>query len=244
MADVIWTHDIKSDAEGDYAEVYCQTTLTTGIDNADKYFFEVRRFKDIATREEHLSIKVYDAARSGNIVTKASNIVCGEIDRTNIIELESKLINLRIYGVLLGRRYFPKVRQEIEKAYTSMTARPIDDSTILTDTTINSIYEMFVRYIKEVGIEVGKNGLYNIPVDEFKEYIQDTKYSKYKYSDIRMGLAQFKKEINGKPTKGTKCSYGRNDNTIAKGDKRIKVISFVPEVVESYQITELPEDET
>ena len=104
---------------------------------------------------------------------------------------------------------------------------------------------MFVRYITEVGIQPRTNGLYNIRVDEFKEYLADTEYSKYKYTDIRAGLANFAKEINGKTVKGTKCNFGRTDNTIlADKDKRIKVISFVPEVVASYQITKLPETST
>ena len=58
------------------------------IGNADKYFFTVRRYKDKATREEHFSIKVYE------VIT---NDVCAEIEKTNIIELESKLLNLRVY---------------------------------------------------------------------------------------------------------------------------------------------------
>lgn len=235
MANTIsWISDIKQDAGGQYAEIYFDQTLTGNIENADKYIFIVRRYKDQATREEHLNVKVYDAVKTGNTVTKATNDVCAEIERVNIIELESKLLNLRIYGVLLGRKHFPKVRQVIEKVYPDLTARMVDNSTLLTPQVVDEIYEMFVRYIREVGIETGKNGFYNIPVDEFKEYLADTEYSKYKYSDIRSGLAKHKKVINGKQVKGTKCSYGRNDNTIAKGDKRIKVISFVPEVVKSY----------
>jgi len=227
-----WISDSKQEAEGSYAHIYCQTTATKDIENADRYTFDVRRYKDNATKEEYLNVKVYE---------NNSNDVCAEIEKTNIIELERELLNLRIYGVMLGRKHFPKIRQLIEKAYPDLTPRPVNESTQLTTNIISSIYVMFVRYIREVGIEADKNGLYNIPVDEFKEYLIDTDYSKYKYSDIRAGLAKFTVTVNGKDIKGTKCSYGRNDNTIAKGDKRIKVISFVAEVVDSYQITELPE---
>lgn len=240
MADILtWVSEIKEDDQGKYAEVYCETTLTKDIDNADKYIFEVRRYKNKDTKEEHLNVKVFDTVKVGNTMTKATGDVCAEIERANIIELESKLLNLRIYGILLGRKHFPKVRQVIEKAYPLLTARPADnkDSTSLTPGVTSAIYEMFVHYIKEVGIEPEKSGnisLYNIPVSEFKEYLADTEYSKYKYSDIRAELAKFTKSIGGKDVKGTKCSFGRNDNTIAKGDKRIKVISFVQEVVDSY----------
>ena len=236
-----WQSELQNDEEGTFAKIYCHVEIKddesssnkdVDIGNADKYFFTVRRYKDKATREEHISIKVYE------VIT---NDVCAEIEKTNIIELESKLLNLRVYGVLLGRKHFPKVRQVIEKAYPGLTPRTVDNSTLVTPEVVERIYMMFVRYIDEVGIEVGTNGLYNIPVDEFKEYLSDTEYSKYKYSDIRQGLAEFTKEIEKKALKGTKCSYGRNDNTIAKGDKRIKVISFVPAVVESYRITKLPE---
>ena len=243
MAGVTWTYDIKTDSDDSkYAEIYCDIshTTTTDLENADKYIFEVRRYKDVATKEEHLNVQVFDAVNNGNNVTKATNNVCAEIERANIIELESKLLNLRIYGVLLGRKHFPKVRQIIEKAYTDLTAR-VDKSNILpVSEVIEDIYKMFVHYIKDVGIiseKIGHDILFNIPVTEFKEYLADTKYSKYKYSDIREELAKFTKKINGKNVNGTKCSFGRKDNTIARGDKRIKMISFVQAVVDSYQIT-------
>lgn len=244
---VTWISEICSEVDGTFGKVYCTLTVPVNtvpkdIDNADKYIFEIRRYKDVATREEHLNVKVFEAKWNGTAVVATSNAICAEIAKANIVELENKLINLRVYGVLLGRKYFPKIRQVIEKAYPDLTPRPVNGSTVVTDAIINSIYEMFVRYITEVGIQPGTNGLYNIRVDEFKEYLADTEYSKYKYTDIRAGLANFAKEINGKTVKGTKCSFGRTDNTIAaEKDKRIKVISFVPEVVASYQITTLPE---
>lgn len=224
-----WKYNIEQEADGNYARIFFQNPKNeTDIENADIFIFHVRRFKDKTTKEEHLNIKVYETG---------SKDTCAEIERVSLNDLESKLINLRTYGVLLGRKHFPKVRQEIEKAYLKMIPRYIDDSTAVTDAVIEEIYELFVRYIKEVGIDPDRE-LYHIPVDEFKEYISDTSYSKYKYSDIRKKLAQFEKEVNGKRIKGTKCSYGRNDNTIAlKGGKRIKVISFVEKVVNSYQIT-------
>ena len=232
---VTWEHNILTEENGvdTYAEIKCVVSTSEDMDNADKYIFEVRRFKDKVTREEYLNVKVFETANETD--------VCAEIEKATIVELESKLLNLRVYGVLLGRKHFPKVRQVIEKAYPGLTPRAVDNSTLVTLEVVEKIYQMFVRYIKEVGIEVGTNSLYNIPVDEFKEYLADTEYSKYKYSDIRKGLAEFTKDVKGKTVKGTKCSYGRNDNTIAKGDKRIKVISFVAEVVDSYQITKLPE---
>lgn len=232
---VTWEHNILTEENGvdTYAEIKCVVSTSEDMDNADKYIFEVRRFKDKVTREEYLNVKVFETANETD--------VCAEIEKATIVELESKLLNLRVYGVLLGRKHFPKVRQVIEKAYPDLTPRAVDNSTLVTLEVVEKIYQMFVRYIKEVGIEVGTNSLYNIPVDEFKEYLADTEYSKYKYSDIRKGLAEFTKDVKGKTVKGTKCSYGRNDNTIAKGDKRIKVISFVAEVVDSCQITKLPE---
>lgn len=232
MANAIWTYEIKTEAKENYAVISCQAV----DENADRFIFHVRRYKDKATKEEHLNIKVYETG---------SKDTCAEIERVSLNDLENKLINLRVYGVLLGRKHFPKIRQEIEKAYLEMIPRYVDDSTVLTKAVVNEIYELFVRYIKEVGINAD-NGFYHIPVDEFKEYISDTKYNKYKYSDIRSGLARFEKEVNGKSVKGTKCSYGRNDNTIAipKSNKRIKVISFVQEVVDSYQITKLPQQKT
>lgn len=211
---------------------------------ADKYLFEVRRYKDRATKEEFLNIQVYEITmdiETGKILSQSKEVYA-EIERATIVELEAKLLNLRIYGVVMERKNFPKIRQLIEKIYSVLPIHYVEDSDKTTDNVISEIYMMFVRYIKELGI-APENGLYNIPVTEFKEYLEDTKYNKYKYSDIKAGLANFSKEINGEKKPGTKCSFGRNDNTIkeAKGDKRIKVISFLADVVDSYQITELPE---
>lgn len=214
---------------------------------AEKYLFEVRRYKDRATKEEYLNLRVFEITmniETGEILSRSQE-VCAEIEKATIVELESRLLGLRIYGVVMDRKYFPKIRQLIEKIYSALPKHNIDDSDTLTGNIIEEVYIMFVLYIREVGIKPD-NGLYNIPVSEFKEYLEDTKYSKYKYSDIRAGLAEFSKEVNGKSMKGTKCSFGRNDNTVkeAKGDKRIKVISFVADVVDNYQITELPEEQT
>lgn len=240
-----WVSEIKSEREGEtdysYAQVTCHTEDVKDIGNADKYLFEIRRYKVKDTKEEYLNVKVYETKKddTGKLI-KSSNDVCAEIEQATIIELESKLLNLRIYGILLDRKHFPKVRQVIEKAYPSLSIHTVNNSTDVTKETIKAIYEMFVRYIRETEI-IANNGLYNIPVDEFKDYLSDTEYSKYKYSDIRKQLAEYK--VEGKEA-ATKCSYGRNDNTIAKGDKRIKVISFVAKVLDSYQITELPEIST
>lgn len=230
-----WVCDIKAEqgeqTEYKYAQITCDTENVKEIGNADKYLFEVRRYKITATREEYLNIKVYEIKKddTGDIVK--SGDVCAEIERATIVELESKLLNLRIYGILLERKHFPKVRQVIEKAYPNLSIHAVDDSTEVTDQVIQEIYEMFVQYIRETKI-TNDNGFYNIPVDEFKDCLSDS-YSKYKYSEIRKKLAEY--TVNGKDA--TKCSFGRNDNTIAKGDKRVKVISFIGEVLDSYQIT-------
>lgn len=233
---ITWGSEIVAEGESNYAQIACETEATKDIDNADKYVFEVRRYKIADTREEYLNVKVFDGKRADDKVVKASDDVCAEIEKASIIELEGKLLNLRMYGILLGRKHYPKVRQVIEKAYPDLNKRSVNTSTVVTEDVVKAIYEMFVRYIKDVEIQES-NGLYNIPVDEFKEYLADTEYSKYKYSDIRTKLAELKMEKDGKPVKATKCSYGRHDNTVAKGDKRIKVISFIKEVVDSYQIT-------
>lgn len=239
-----WVSEIKSEREGEtdysYAQVTCHTEDVKDVGNADKYLFEIRRYKVKDTKEEYLNVKVYEIKKDDTGKLVKSSDVCAEIERATIIELESKLLNLRIYGILLDRKHFPKVRQVIEKAYPSLSIHTVNNSTAVTKETIEAIYEMFVRYIRETQIAKDNNGLYNIPVDEFKDYLSDTEYSKYKYSDIRKQLAEH--DVNGK--KATKCSYGRNDNTIAKGDKRIKVISFVAEVLDSYQITKLPDVST
>ena len=135
-----WQSELQHDEEGTFAKIYCHVEMKddesssnkdVDIGNADKYFFTVRRYKDKATREEHFSIKVYE------VIT---NDVCAEIEKTNIIELESKLLNLRVYGVLLGRKHFPKVRQVIEKAYPGLTPRTVDNSTLVTPEVVERIY--------------------------------------------------------------------------------------------------------
>lgn len=145
-----WASEGREETQGTdtftYAHIYFQLydEDNKNIGNADKYTFDVRRYKDIATKEEYLNIKVYEVGVDD---------ICAEIERANVIELESKLLNLRIYGVLLDRKHFPKVRQLIEKIYSGLSPRPVDNSTLLTSKVVNAIYEMFVRYIKEIPIE-------------------------------------------------------------------------------------------
>lgn len=207
-------------------------------DIASRYVFEVRRYKIKSTKEEYLNVKVYEVERDKN--GKVSNYdECAEIERVSIIDLEAKLLGLRIYGVMLERKHFPKIRQTIEKVYPELSRRYIDESTVVTDEVIHSIYEVFIRFIREVEIEADK-GLYNIPVVDFKEHLSDSEYSKYKYSDIRAGLAQLKVEVNGKICNATKCSYGRTDNTVKVGNKLVKVISFIADAADNYQFTNLP----
>lgn len=114
-------------------------------------------------------------------------------------------------------------------------------STIVTVEIAKEIYGMFVAYIKDIEMEKTNHNTYysyDIPVTEFKEYLEDTKYSKYKYADIRtklanMGVTSADKE-KAEPIKVTKCSYGRNDNTVVIGNKRIKVISFIADIVDNW----------
>lgn len=246
---VSWiTVEIKEeDKSSTFIRVFSNATLS---DYAGKYMFDVRRYKITSTKEEYLNVKVYEVTErdEDGAVTNYSSDECAIIERVSFIDLESRLLNLRIYGVMLERKHFPKVRQEIEKNYLKMTARPVgSDSTdtTVTEGVIRKVYGLFVSYIKDVGIAPDKNNeLYNIPVDEFKECLSDS-YSQYKYSEIRSELAQFSVDINGETVNGTKCSFGRNDNTIMlESGKRIKVISFVKKVVDnwdSYQVTKLPE---
>ena len=208
-------------------------------DNASKYIFEVRRYKITATKEEYLSVKVYEVERDENGEISDYD-ECATIEKVSIVDLESNLLNLRTYGVILERKHFLKIRQEIEKVYLKMTKRFVNDSTTVTDEIIHSVYEVFVRFIRDVGLEAD-NGLYNVPVTDFKEHISDSEFSKYKYADIRSGLAQLTIEVNGSSVNATKCSYGRTDNTVKVGNKLVKVISFVADAIDNYQITNLPE---
>lgn len=243
---ILWTCEIKDEIEGEdkdttYGWVCSNAPLD---DNASRYFFEVRRYKITDTKEEYLKVQVFLAKLDRIGEDELNYDECAEIEKVSIIDLESRLLNLRIYGVMLERKHFPKIRQAIEKAYLEMTARPDNDSigTTVTDVVISKVYGLFARYIKEESIEADEKGeLYNIPVNEFKDYLLDSKYGGYKYSEIRSRLAQFTVDINGKPVNGTRCSFGRNDNTIVRDGKRIKVISFEKKVVDSYQITGLPE---
>lgn len=208
-------------------------------DNASKYIFEVRRYKITTTKEEYLSVKVYEVERdeAGEI---SDYDECAEIEKVSIVDLESKLLNLRTYGVILERKHFPKIRQEIEKAYLKMTKRFINDSTTVTDEVIHSLYKYFAQFISDVRLDAD-NGFYNVPVTDFKEHIADSEFSKYKYADLRSGLAQLTIEVNGSSVNATKCSYGRTDNTVKVGNKLVKVISFTAEAIDNYQFTNLPE---
>lgn len=228
---VSWTYKEQTEnADGDKPLVYVWIVSNAEQDDsASKYIFEIRRYKISATKEEYLSVKVYEIERDENGEVSDYD-ECAEIEKVSIIDLESRLLNLRTYGVILERKHYPKIRQEVEKAYLKMTKRYVNDSTIITDEVIHSVYEVFVRFIKDVGLEAD-NGLYNIPVTDFKEHLLDSEFSKYKYADIRSGLAQLKLEVNGNLVNATKCSFGRTDNTVKVGNKLIKVISFNAEAI-------------
>lgn len=261
----IWDHTDKQDADGKYVEIYYteskkdkqnteentesteENTESThknieNTENAEKYIFEVRRYKITTTKEEYLNVKVYEIIEWDENDKPKDRDECAEIEKVSIVDLERQLLNLRTYGVIMERKHFPKVRQEIEKVYTSLTKRYVDDNISVTNKVILSVYDAFVRFIKEVGLEAEKE-LYNISVVDFKEHLLDSEFSKYKYSDIRAGLAQLEISVNGISTKAVKCSYGRKDNTVKIGNKLVKVISFVAKAVD-YRFTNLPEGNT
>lgn len=235
---VSWKYDIREENDNNYVWVSSNAALD---DNASRYMFEVRRYKISATKEEYLNVKVHEIKRdeNGELIDYDE---CAEIGKVSIIDLESKLLDLRRYGIIMERKHFPKVRQEIEKAYPLLTKRYVDDDTTITDDVILSVYNVFVRFIKEFELKA-ENGLYNIPVVDFKEHLLDSEFGKYKYSDIKAGLAKLKIPVSGNPVNATKCNFGRNDNTVKIGSKLVKVISFVEEVV-NYHFTNLPNENT
>lgn len=252
---VKWTDNGNPNGNNSSITITCdvsETSSDSSIDfgNADRYVFEVSRLKDIATKEEFIKIDVFDGKIDDEtkMVVKASSISCANIEKATITELEAKLVNLRLYGVMMKRGHFPTLRQHIEANYRQLKPNPINNvGTQLTLDIVQEIYDMFVRYIRDVGMEpreIAGMSLYNIPVDEFKDHLVDSIYGKYKYADVRTELANLEIEMNGESVRATKCSYGRNDNTVTVGEgktaKRVKVISFIQKVVD-YRITKLPE---
>lgn len=203
-----------------FSIIHSSSSKDTEYELSKQYKFTVTRYKNSYTNEEFLKIYVTHNSEK-----------CAEIT-TNLVDLSRDIFNLRKYGVVLLRKSFNEICREIEKNYLTLVPNIIQQD--LTKTTCD-IYKYYAFEIKQSNIEL-VNGLYNIPVTEFKKYINEY-YGQYKYADIRKKLSELtvsditaNEGLNGfndNIKKVTKCSYGRTDNTV----NGKKVISFVADIV-------------
>ncbi len=100
---------------------------------------------------------------------------------------------------------------------------------------------MLVNYIYDEGIDLSEHKgykSYDIPVQKFKELVDESLFYNYNYKELRLELSKY--TVGDK--KAFRCSYGRTDNTIKNGKTSQKVISLIAEVAQPF-LDKLREDD-
>lgn len=169
--------------------------------------FEVKRYyQDDST--EFLVIKGSD-----NRTPDENNR--GEI-KTSITKIQQEIEQFKEHGIVMPHVDYMDIAQLIENEYMKLDR--VESKNVQTST--DKIVEMIADYIKESEMAPYK-GLYCIPVDEFRDFIEDNSAIQgWSYKYLRKELWN-----NG----FTKCNTGRTDYTVCidkKSNKRIKSIAF------------------
>lgn len=136
------------------------------------YFkFTVRRYKDQNTHREQLEIvaEVQDNP-SGKIVT-------------NLIDMEGDMPKFRAYGVVLARQQYVELCHLLNDKYyfwEPILTGKVDN--VVTPEIADEVFEMLCQYILDNEIQVAtvkKIELYNIPLREFNNEVNDSKFKAY-----------------------------------------------------------------
>ncbi len=229
----VWKSEIKEeDSKGN-------SYLEVSLSENPLFIFVFHRYKVLDTKEEFLSIKVYQYKEDGTVDKTYS---CAEIERVSVPDLQIKLQrDMPRYGVILHSTDFIKIYREVIKHYLSMDAIALKtDGITVTNTVIADLYQMLIDYVYNDNVPLSDHKSYksyDIPVPDFKRLIEDSLFCKYNYVDLRLKLS--KHTVEGK--NAFRCSYGRTDNTIKEEKSSKKVISLIAEVAQPF-LDELSEN--
>lgn len=179
--------------------------IIVGMDDLEKFSFEVVRLKDIYSFEEVLKIKAfYDGKEYGTRISKVS-------------KLDTEIVALADIGINLSRVEYIELSNLIKKNYYNL--EPQEREAIennISDITVNAILAFYREYVQEKQIEP-KDGFYNIRVEDFKDEFSKSSFRRYNITDIKEAL---------KIRKYIKCNAGRNDLAIKVDGINRRFISF------------------
>ncbi len=161
---------------------------------------------------ERLSISIFDK----NTELYREGIYC------NMLNIDTAIKDLILMGTGLMKSDVHKLVSIIQKNYRFIEPKDDDRDKNLLDAHWNSILQMFNNIIYETDNNENnqnnhKEYLY-IPVKDFNDYIETSKFAKLGNSAIREKLNQ----------QGlTKCNTNRNDYTLLDNGKTCKVICLI-----------------
>lgn len=133
--------------------------------------------------------------------------------------LERDIVKLCEYGAFLSRKSVMEVVKQIKADYNKMAVMT-DSETQTIEADLLNIVRYICGYIFQQGIKavrIKSDELYNIPVGDFSDLIENSPFCCYSLKSIKQRLNDMGYIA---------CSSGRTDNTIKVNGKAIKVVSF------------------
>ena len=183
-----------------------------------QFKFELTRHKN-KRHEEWLEIQCkYKDEDNGRIQTCLS-------------DLDKDIRKFEKFGVAFDGFVYASLALVIRKNYLLLepSKEKNESEAVLTDEVFKKILEMIVDIVKEYYSDnKDDKDVYNIPVEDFNSYIEDSEYNMYKISDIRQCL---------KDNEYIECGQGRTSKLVrlGNGSKPVRVISFIKEKIDNYK---------
>lgn len=183
----------------------------SGMNEYENFEFDVLRRKDKYTKREVLRITAYYCGDEyGTIISK-------------VAKLDSDIFELRDIGISLMRPVLTELGAVIKYNFYELDLESCEGiENNIPDNLLTGIVTYFKGYIINNGIPV-KDGLYNIPVEDFKNEISETEYNIY-------GLSAIKEALKGRGY--TKCNVNRYDYAIKENKKNNRYISFYADKID------------
>lgn len=150
--------------------------------------------------------------------------------------IERDIIKLCEYGAFLNRKDVMQIVKTIRQDYNKM-AVAVDEEAKTLGADLPNIVRFICGYIFQQGIKavrIKTDELYNIPVGDFSNLIENSPFSCYPLKNIKQALNDMGY---------TACSSGRADNTIKVSGKAIKVVSFYADGLVSIEYESIAEQE-
>lgn len=185
--------------------------------------FDVKRNKDNSTGREQIE------------VTAIVNNTSSSTIKGDILNLESELLKLGAYGVVLSRNKWTELYKLIKDNYYNfdpVITGKIDK--VVTEEIAKEIFEMLCEYIQINGIKPveindrtgNKIEVYHIKITDFLNEIEDSKYREYNGTDIKKALQE----------QGyTHTNKGKFDYVANIEGKKVKMLSLKKECVPDRQ---------